>query len=92
MNKIKQLLYWISTDGLLHMLVSMVMLLSCFYIFGYVYSIILTLMICIIKEFYDYFINKSNTIKQISHDIICDLLGVLMATFILIIHYIINII
>lgn len=90
-NKIKKIYEYISVDGLLHILTSMDLLLL-FYLFtNYILSLIFTIIICIIKEIYDYFIVKSNNIDQIKHDIICDLLGIFIISFVLIIRNILNV-
>lgn len=92
MNKLKQLYKWIANDGLLYILVSIVLMLSFQPIIGYLLSLIITIIFGLIKEIYDYFIQKDNNLNQIKHDIICDILGILIGTIILIINYIVNLI
>lgn len=90
-NKIKKIYEYISVDGLLHILMSMDLLLL-FYLFtNYILSLIFTIIIGVIKEIYDYFIVKSNNINQIKHDIVCDLLGIFIISFVLIIRNILNV-
>lgn len=90
MNKLKQLYKWIANDGLLHILVSIVIILSCTPIIGYSLSLIITITFGGIKEVYDYFIQKDNNINQVKHDIICNSIGIIMSSFIILLHYFIN--
>lgn len=92
MNKLKHLYKWITNDGLLHILMCIVLMLSFYLIIGYFLSLLIVIIFGLIKEIYDYYIQKNNNKEQIKHDIICDILGILIGTIILIIHYIINLI
>ena len=86
---IKSLYNWLNTDGLLHLLVSFLILIS-LYILNIKFYICLIITICIglLKEVYD-LIKKKNNIKQSLHDIICDLIGITISVIIIIISIII---
>lgn len=74
MDKIKALLKWIATDGLLHILVCYAMMLTLSPMVG-TYAIGITTIVALGKEAYDYFIKKSNNLEQVTHDLICDAIG-----------------
>ena len=86
---IKSLYNWLNTDGLLHLLVSFLILIS-LYILNIKFYICLIITICIglLKEVYD-LIKKKNNIKQSLHDIICNLIGITISVIIIIISIII---
>lgn len=86
---IKNFYNWLNTDGLLHILVSSLILIS-LYILNIKFYICLIITICIglLKEVYD-LIKKKNDIKQSLHDIICDLIGIVISAIIIIISTII---
>lgn len=90
MNKLKQLYKWIANDGLLHILICIVLMLSLQPIIGYLLSLIITIIFSAIKEIYDYFIQKDNNINQVKHDIICNCIGIIISSFISLLHCIIN--
>lgn len=90
MNKLNQLYKWIANDGLLHILVCIVIMLSLQPIIGYLLSLIITIIFSAIKEIYDYFIQKDNNINQVKHDIICNCIGIIISSFISLLHCIIN--
>lgn len=90
MNKLKQLYKWIANDGLLHILVCITLMLSFHLIIGYLLSLLITIIFGLIKEIYDYFIQKDNNINQVKHDIICNCIGVIISSFIILLHYFIN--
>ena len=90
MNKLKQLYKWIANDGLLHILICTVLMLSLQPIIGYLLSLIIAIIFSAIKEIYDYFIQKDNSIDQVKHDAICNAIGVIISSFIILLHYIIN--
>ena len=90
MNKLKQLYKWIANDGLLHILICIVLMLSFYLIIGYLLSLFITIIFVGIKEIYDYFIQKDNNKEQVKHDIICDCIGIIISSFIILLHCIIN--
>lgn len=90
MNKLKQLYKWIANDGLLHILICIVLTLSFYLIIGYLLSLLITIIFGLIKEIYDYFIQKDNNINQVKHDIICNCIGIIIGSFIILLHYFIN--
>ena len=90
MNKLKQLYKWIANDGLLHILICIVLMLSFKPIIGYLLSIIITIIFGLIKEIYDYFIQKDNNMNQVKHDVICNGIGIIISNFIILLHCIIN--
>lgn len=90
MNKLKQLYKWIANDGLLHILVCIALMLSLQPIIGYLLSLIIVIIFSAIKEIYDYFIQKDNSIDQVKHDVICNGIGVIISSFIILSHVIIN--
>lgn len=69
---------WISTDGLLHILCSSLLVILFYSFFGMFISILITGLIGVIKEILDIFVRKTNTYKQSMKDIICDLIGILI--------------
>ena len=90
MNKLKQLYKRIANDGLLHILTCIVLMLSFYLIIGYLLSLFITIIFGLIKEIYDYFIQKDNNINQVKHDIICDGIGIIISSFTILLHYFIN--
>ena len=83
MEQIKILFKWIATDGLLHILVCYSMLLTLTPMIGIWLGLLTVMIILIIKEVYDYFIQKDNNREQIIHDVICDIIGIITAIIIL---------
>lgn len=90
MDSIKQLYKYIANDGLLHILMCIVLMLSFYLIIGYLLSLLITIIFGLIKEIYDYFIQKDNNINQVKHDIICNGIGIIISSFIILLHYFIN--
>ena len=78
MEKLKNIIKWIGTDGLLHFLVCYAMVLSLTPIIGF-YALIPTIIAALGKEGYDYHIRKSNNKEQVVHDLICDAAGIVAA-------------
>lgn len=89
-NKLKQLYKWIANDGLLHILICMILMLSFYLIIGYALSLLITITFGLIKEIYDYFIQKDNNKEQVKHDVICNSIGIVISNFIILLHYFIN--
>lgn len=77
-NKIKSWLNWIGTDGLLHFLCCFTLMILTSPI-GIWWAVGITGLASISKEVYDYFIQKDNNIKQVLHDFIFDVVGLLLA-------------
>lgn len=75
MERIKKIIKWIAADGLLHFLVCYAMVLSLTPLIGF-YALIPTGAAALGKEGYDYHVKKSNTRKQVIHDLVCDLAGI----------------
>jgi capsular polysaccharide biosynthesis protein len=76
MNKLK---CWIATDGLLHILVSIVIMLCLQPLVGMLLSVCITLLIGLFKEFYDGIIQKDNNVEQVLHDVVCDVIGIIIS-------------
>ena len=78
MEKLKNIIKWIGTDGLLHFLVCYAMMLALTPIIGW-WALIPTAIVAAAKEGYDYHIKKSNNKEQVVHDLICDAAGIASA-------------
>ena len=69
---------WLRIDGLLH-------LLTCYSIHLSLVPVDINLARSIVvlaatgKECYDYFIQKDNTLKEVAHDSLCDIIGITLA-------------
>ena len=79
MEKIKRLLNWIATDGLQHILICYAMMLTLAPIVGIAWSVLATTGIAVLKEVWDFCIQKDNDISQVMHDLLCDVVGIVMA-------------
>ena len=84
-NILKKIFQWVNTDGLLHFLTCYALILTFFSIFNLQIGILLTIVIAILKEVYDIYIKKCNNYKQALHDIVMDIIGVIMGVIIIII-------
>lgn len=74
---------WIGIDGLLHFLVSaMIVQTVCLVLNTPILAVFIAIAIGIAKEVWDVFIQKDNTWKQAGHDIVCNLVGIVVATLI----------
>lgn len=78
MEKLKNIIKWIATDGLLHFLVCYAMMVSLTPLIGF-YALIPTTIVAAAKEAYDFHIRKTNNLEQVAHDLICDLAGIVAA-------------
>ena len=78
MKKLKEILYWVAIDGLLHFLVCYAVMLSLIPIIGIGLSVVTTISIAVLKEVYDS-LRGTNTLPQMYHDFICDAVGILLA-------------
>jgi predicted PurR-regulated permease PerM len=79
MEKLKKILKWVGTDGLLHFLVCFSMMLAFTPLIGIWRTLCATLLAAFAKEGMDYFIEKDNNISQVLHDLICDAVGLVLA-------------
>lgn len=79
----KKLYNWIATDGLLHILVSMVIVLCLQPIIGTLFAIIVSALIGIGKEHYDVYIEKDNNEQQSLHDFICNCVGIVLSLLVI---------
>ena len=70
---------WVGTDGLLHFLVCYAMMLTLAPIVGMAWAVLTTTNIAILKEVIDFCIQKDNDISQVMHDLLCDVVGIVMA-------------
>ena len=78
MEKIKKVILWVGTDGLLHFLVCYAMMLALTPVIGW-WALIPTIVAALAKEGYDYHCKKSNNLEQVVHDLICDAVGIASA-------------
>ena len=75
-NKISS---WFSIDGLLHFLVCYTLMLTFQPIVGMLWALVVTIIPALIKEAWDYFIQKDNTSYQVKRDLIFDWFGIAAA-------------
>lgn len=78
MGKIKQILNWIATDGLLHIQTCYAMMLTLQPMVEIWWAKAITATCAIGKEVVDVLRGK-NTWEQVRHDLICDAIGILLA-------------
>ena len=79
MERLKKLIKWIATDGLLHILVCYSMMLTLTPMIGIWLGLLMVMMASVIKEVYDYFVQKDNNREQVIHDMVCDMIGMVAA-------------
>lgn len=79
MGKIKELMKWVGTDGLLHFLVCYAMMLTLAPIVGIAWSVLATTSMAVFKEVWDFCIQKDNNLEQVLHDAIFDIIGMVAA-------------
>ena len=79
----QRLYNWIAPDGLLHILVSMVVVLCLQPIIGTLLAIIVSALIGISKEHYDMYIEKDNNEQQSLHDFICNCVGIVLSLLVI---------
>lgn len=79
MGKIKDILRWIATDGLLHILMCYAMMLALSPMVGVWWSMLATSLAALVKEAMDFFVQKDNDKEQVIHDLICDAVGIMAA-------------
>lgn len=80
MEKLKEIINWIGTDGLLHFLACYACMLTFEPIVGIWWAKAITASLAIGKEVVDC-LRYKNTWKQMSHDLICDASGLIIADF-----------
>lgn len=79
----KRLLQWIATDGLLHFLVCYAIMLTFSLLIGIWWAMGIAGILAIAKEAWDYFYERDNNIKQVFHDLICDIVGIIGALIVM---------
>jgi hypothetical protein len=75
---LKNVINWVSTDGLLHFLICYVITMTFTPIIGW-WTLLVAIIPALLKEGIDYYVRKSNTPKQVIHDLICDGAGIVVA-------------
>lgn len=78
MERIKKIIKWIATDGLLHFLVCYALMVALTPITGW-WALLVTALAALSKEAWDYFVEKDNNKEQVIHDLICDGAGIVAA-------------
>lgn len=81
-SKIKDIYYWVGTDGILHYLSCYSITLTAEPVVEALWASIIALVIGLLKEVYDYFIKKNCDLNAVSHDIICDCGGIVSAVIV----------
>lgn len=79
METIKKMLKWVGIDGLLHFLVCYAMMLTFAPMIGLAWAVLATTGVAVLKEVWDFCIQKDNDISQVMHDLLCDVVGIVMA-------------
>ena len=75
----KKIYQWIATDGLLHILISMAIMLCLQPLVGTILAVCVAVLLGAGKEIYDGAIQKDNNGEQILHDVVCDVVGIILA-------------
>lgn len=83
MEKLKQAIKWIGTDGLLHFLACYAMMMTLVPLTGYTLAVIATSVTAIAKEAYDFLIQGEKDMLNARHDLICDAVGILLAILVM---------
>lgn len=83
METIKKMLKWVGIDGLLHFLVCYAMMLTFAPMIGLAWAVLATTGVAVLKEVWDFCIQKDNNEKQVMHDFVFDIVGILMAIVVL---------
>lgn len=78
-EKIKKAIKWIAIDGLLHILVCYAIMLAFKPLVGTWLTLVVTIFFATAKELWDYFVERDNNLKQVIHDCICDIVGIIFA-------------
>ena len=79
METIKKMLKWVGIDGLLHFLVCYDMMLTLAPMIGLAWAVLATTGVAVLKEVWDFCIQKDNDAEQVLHDVILDGTGILIA-------------
>lgn len=79
MEKLKTICRWVGVDGLLHFLVCYAGVLAFSPIVGVWPALLIVTFAAVAKEAMDYFIEQDNDRAAVSHDLICDGVGILSA-------------
>lgn len=79
MEAIKKMLKWVGIDGLLHFLVCYAMMLTFAPMIGLAWAVLATTGVAVLKEVWDFCIQKDNDAEQVLHDVILDGTGILIA-------------
>ena len=79
METIKKMLKWVGIDGLLHFLVCYAMMLTLAPMIGLAWAVLATTGVAVLKEVWDFCIQKDNDAEQVLHDVILDGTGILIA-------------
>lgn len=79
MSKLKELFKWVGTDGLLHFLVCYAIMLTLSPTIGIAWAVLATTGVAVLKEVWDFCIQKDNDAEQVLHDLLCDFVGIVMA-------------
>lgn len=79
MEIIKKMLKWVGIDGLLHFLVCYAMMLTLAPMIGLAWAVLATTGVAVLKEVWDFCIQKDNDAEQVLHDVILDGTGILIA-------------
>ena len=89
MGKLKEIIKWIATDGLLHIQSCYSINLACVPVVGYWWAKGITAAFAIGKEVVDVLRGKNNW-EQVSHDLICDAAGMLMTDLTVLVWWLCN--
>ena len=85
---LRKSIFWLGADGMLHILVNMVIILSCVVWGSQLIGNIIAIAISIAKEVYDLIGARKENIewkvclKWSLHDLVCDIIGLLVANII----------
>ena len=79
METIKKMLKWVGIDGLLHFLVCYAMMLTLAPMIGLAWAVLATTGVAVLKEVWDFCIQKDNDAEQVLHDLLCDIVGIVIA-------------
>lgn len=88
MEKIKEIMKWIATDGLLHMLACFAIMLAFTPIVGVWWAMGITTAAAIGKEAFDAI--KGADIDAINHDFVCDAAGLLIGVLTIAVWWVCN--
>lgn len=78
---IKRFFDWIGIDGLLHFLVSALIVQTISLVLNTPFlAISIAIVAGLAKEVWDVFVQKDNTIKQALHDVVCNIIGITFGT------------